>query len=540
MNVWVALLIGLLLGWLVEFLIDYFYWRDRRLCPEDTAVALRSEVARVEADKVALQQKLDQERVQVGQLQATLQGRGARLNELETALSGREVELARLQGDVDARVSQAATWQARHTDLEATLAAREGLLAQAQARNTTLSAELDACRRETAELRAHMNDVDSGFKGLGIGALAGGALGGLGARFAALRDRLTGQEAETGELKGQVARDSAELMALRAAVSQRESKAADLSAELDAKALELSRLQADLSAAATQVDALQAQVEAQSAELADLSVAQARVGALESDLAACQERLNAWQAGAALGGVGLAAGAAAALGAQTEDEPAVELASDIDMGMPALDAQLTTPVEVSVEAANLGLGMPALDAASSGPGGLSMVWGLNTQANQLLERQGITRYEQLSATAPGQVADALTVSHRYYPGLDNEAIHAQWVQQSRLAAAGDWDGLAAFQSGYDRRALRDDLKLLWGIGPKIEQVLNDNGIYLFAQLASAPSERITEILRRAGPRFRMTGAKLHESWPLQARLADAGEWDALQALTDRLSWSEVH
>jgi hypothetical protein len=38
----------------------------------------------------------------------------------------------------------------------------------------------------------------------------------------------------------------------------------------------------------------------------------------------------------------------------------------------------------------------------------------------------------------------------------------------------------------------------------------------------------------------MSGAKLHVTWPEQARLADAGDWEALQTLTNRLSWSDTH
>lgn len=534
MNVWVALVLGLLLGWLVEFLIDYFYWRPRRLCPDDTAQAMRGQVGRLEAEKSTARLTVDAQRAQIDELRASVQEREARLGTMQMALNAQQTELTTVKGDLTG-------WQARHSQLEASLQARESELAAARARNQALEAELAAHQTETATLRGHLDDVDSGFKGLGIGALAGGALGSLGARFAALRERLTGHEDEALSLQARLDSQAAELAAvqgqyeqrlavLSAELNAREADAARLGVELAASAgaaaaaqARLSACEAEVAARAAEVESLQGRIgmlqEDAAAQAAELTAALARAQGLESDLEACRQQARAWQTGAALG-VGGAAAAMVMGAAQGEGEGEA------------------TPTVEPVEAE---MGMPALDAgAAQGPSGLSMVWGLNTQANQLLAQQGITSYEQLAASAPAQVDDALTVSQPYYPGMEKTAIHGQWVEQSRLAAADDWDGLALYQGAYDRKALRDDLKLLWGIGPKIEQVLNDNGIYLFAQLASAPSERITEILRRAGSRFRMSGAKLHESWPQQARLADAGDWDALQVLTDRLSWSDVH
>lgn len=73
----------------------------------------------------------------------------------------------------------------------------------------------------------------------------------------------------------------------------------------------------------------------------------------------------------------------------------------------------------------------------------------------------------------------------------------------------------------------DDLKVIEGIGPKIEQLLNNDGIMTFSQLSNTPSETIVRILRAAGPRFQM-----HDpgTWPQQAALAAAEKWDELKEL----------
>jgi len=75
----------------------------------------------------------------------------------------------------------------------------------------------------------------------------------------------------------------------------------------------------------------------------------------------------------------------------------------------------------------------------------------------------------------------------------------------------------------------DDLGRIEGIGPKISGVLQEAGIMTFAQLAAADASTLEQILDQAGIRLAYP-----ETWPEQARLAAAGEWDALQKLQDEL------
>ncbi|MCP1382987.1 hypothetical protein [Runella salmonicolor] len=78
----------------------------------------------------------------------------------------------------------------------------------------------------------------------------------------------------------------------------------------------------------------------------------------------------------------------------------------------------------------------------------------------------------------------------------------------------------------------DDLEIIEGIGPKIEELLNQKGILTFAQLAQKPAESIKEILNAAGPRF-----QIHDptTWPEQASLARDGKWDELKKWQDELN-----
>jgi predicted flap endonuclease-1-like 5' DNA nuclease len=81
------------------------------------------------------------------------------------------------------------------------------------------------------------------------------------------------------------------------------------------------------------------------------------------------------------------------------------------------------------------------------------------------------------------------------------------------------------------RYRHDDLEIVEGIGPKIAELLRDAGINTWRQLAEADPSRIQQVLDAAGPRYNIHNP---ETWAEQARLADAGDWDALQQLQSRL------
>jgi NADH-quinone oxidoreductase subunit I len=76
----------------------------------------------------------------------------------------------------------------------------------------------------------------------------------------------------------------------------------------------------------------------------------------------------------------------------------------------------------------------------------------------------------------------------------------------------------------------DDLKLIEGIGPKIADLLNAAGIRTFAQLAETEVSRLDQILREAD----MGNLADPGTWPEQAGLAAAGDWDAFKTLTEKL------
>jgi len=76
----------------------------------------------------------------------------------------------------------------------------------------------------------------------------------------------------------------------------------------------------------------------------------------------------------------------------------------------------------------------------------------------------------------------------------------------------------------------DDLTLIEGIGPKLSAVLQQAGITTWAKLAQTNVSELQRILDEAGI------AKISDpgTWPEQAALAAAGDWDGLEKLQDEL------
>ena len=78
----------------------------------------------------------------------------------------------------------------------------------------------------------------------------------------------------------------------------------------------------------------------------------------------------------------------------------------------------------------------------------------------------------------------------------------------------------------------NDLKIIEGIGPKIENLLRRGSIDTWKKLADGDAEKISEMLvTEGGARY-----KLHDptTWSKQAQLAHEGKWQELKALQDEL------
>lgn len=78
---------------------------------------------------------------------------------------------------------------------------------------------------------------------------------------------------------------------------------------------------------------------------------------------------------------------------------------------------------------------------------------------------------------------------------------------------------------------KDDLKKVEGVGPKIEQLMNEAGIVTYAGMAAAGADKIKEILAAAGTRFNRHDPT---TWGDQAKMAAEGKWDELKKWQDEM------
>lgn len=101
------------------------------------------------------------------------------------------------------------------------------------------------------------------------------------------------------------------------------------------------------------------------------------------------------------------------------------------------------------------------------------------------------------------------------------------------ATKADMDRAAAKAAGFKIKARegRDDFTVIEGIGPKINGVLLDAGLRRYHELATMTAEKIQEILDAAGARYSLARPT---TWPDQAKLAAANDWQALRDWQDEL------
>jgi predicted flap endonuclease-1-like 5' DNA nuclease len=92
---------------------------------------------------------------------------------------------------------------------------------------------------------------------------------------------------------------------------------------------------------------------------------------------------------------------------------------------------------------------------------------------------------------------------------------------------------AAAREVFKTKIVENDLKIVEGIGEKIESLLNKRGITTWHQLAQTPANTIKDILLQDGG----SAYQIHEprTWPDQAMLAHQGKWKELKELQDNLT-----
>jgi predicted flap endonuclease-1-like 5' DNA nuclease len=102
--------------------------------------------------------------------------------------------------------------------------------------------------------------------------------------------------------------------------------------------------------------------------------------------------------------------------------------------------------------------------------------------------------------------------------------HAVWPAQQGTPAVQELDDGAP--AAAPDLSIGDVLTRIWGIGTSAAAQLRAAGFVTFSQLATLDEAQLVELLGSQWMKM--------ETWPEQARLAAAGDWQALDALQNEL------
>ncbi len=89
----------------------------------------------------------------------------------------------------------------------------------------------------------------------------------------------------------------------------------------------------------------------------------------------------------------------------------------------------------------------------------------------------------------------------------------------------------AAKAAFGKRIKENDLTVVEGIGPKIQELFHNHDVKTWAELANCSVEKCQSVLDSGGERF-----KIHKpgTWPKQSLLASEGKWQELKDWQDVL------
>ncbi len=95
---------------------------------------------------------------------------------------------------------------------------------------------------------------------------------------------------------------------------------------------------------------------------------------------------------------------------------------------------------------------------------------------------------------------------------------------------------SAAKAVFGKKIKQDDLKIVEGIGPKIEGLFHNFDIKTWKALSEATVEKCQEVLNSGGDRYRIHKP---DTWPQQAKLAYEGKWKELLEWQDKLDGGKL-
>lgn len=208
-----------------------------------------------------------------------------------------------------------------------------------------------------------------------------------------------------------------------------------------------------------------------------------------------------------------------------------QLTADLNAARALLAQEAATEAETSSaqDAFSAALGGKVTRADSADKDDLKRIGGVGPFIEIKLNELGIYTFEQISQL-DDDLVEKVNTAIAFFPGRiarDNWVGQAAALYQTKLN-----NPEALMHTAIPNPSDPNDLKIIEGIGPKIEQLLKNNGIHTWSDLANSSNDRIQTILNSAGETFRIHDPS---TWPKQAALATKGDWDDFRAYTDFLS-----
>ncbi|WP_452220100.1 hypothetical protein [Lacinutrix salivirga] len=89
----------------------------------------------------------------------------------------------------------------------------------------------------------------------------------------------------------------------------------------------------------------------------------------------------------------------------------------------------------------------------------------------------------------------------------------------------------AAKAVFGKKIKKDDLTIVEGIGPKIQELFHNHDVKTWKALSECSQDKCQKVLDSGGERF-----KIHKpgTWPEQAKMAYEGEWQKLKDWQDAL------
>lgn len=173
------------------------------------------------------------------------------------------------------------------------------------------------------------------------------------------------------------------------------------------------------------------------------------------------------------------------------------------------------------------MGTRIVTATEADKDDLKLINGVGPFIETKLNALGLYTFQQISQF-DDDLVEQVTQAIEFFPG---RIARDNWVGQAAALYQTKLNHPAALVKAEKDPSNPNDLKVVEGIGPKIEQLLKAGGIQNWSDLAAAPVSRLQEILDAAGDRYR-----IHDpgTWPRQAELLAKGDFAAFREYTDFL------